>query len=250
LGDPREFALKPIGTVRSPWRTRGEIPVQGGPSAIEVLLEYEPALDGVERATHLVVLAFLHEADRDVLSSRPRKLDPEAPPCGVFASRSPSRPNPLALSVVRLLRRDGSTLQVDPLDLLDGTPVVDLKSYNPGWDGAFCARPARRVRQSALDDATLRAFLQRDLDNHLGDAAREAPARLALEAVMAAVRAFDADGRDPRLSVAIGKVGAVADALIGLTGATFGSGRIALDPSLGPEHVLLRLGERELRFRS
>lgn len=226
--------LRVVGHVRSPWRAHADIPIQGAKALVEVLPAYEAALDGIERSSHLVVLAWLHEARRDVLSARPRKLDPGAPPCGVFASRSPARPNPIALCVVRLLRREGLRLHVDPLDLIDGTPVVDLKSYGPGMDGVFSARICRRIGPWALGDERLSAFLAIDLANHLGDAASDPEARMSLAAVFVAVRRFGVDARDSALRVRVNRLGVATDALMGLMGATFSSGRIAAVPEAGP----------------
>lgn len=242
------YYVRPIGFVRSPWSDRAEIPIQGGPASVEVLPEFEMALDGIERVSHVIVIAFLHQAPRDVLVSRPRRLDPNAPACGVFASRSPARPNPIAISATRLLGREGLILRLDPLDFLDGTPVVDIKSYSPGWDCVFSARSQRRIRQSALDDKTLMAFLERDLINHLGDAATHKEAHIALSAVAAAVRAFDVDARDQRLAVCVSHPGLLADALMGLTGATFNSGRIRFAPSLSREEVIFLFEGHKFKY--
>jgi tRNA-Thr(GGU) m(6)t(6)A37 methyltransferase TsaA len=235
--------LRVVGHVRSPWRTAAEVPVQGAEAVVEVLPGYEAALDGIERSSHLVVLAWLHLADRDVLVSRPRKLDPCAPPCGVFASRSPVRPNPISLCVVRLVRREGLRLVVDPLDLVDGTPVVDLKSYGPGMDGVFSARIRRRIGPWALGDERLPAFLGSELANHLGDAASAPEARVALAAVFVAVRRYGVDARDEALRVTVNRLGVATDALMGLTGATFASGRLAASPGDGPLRFEFRLGD-------
>lgn len=235
--------LRIVGRVRSPWRTLDGIPVQGGEGVLEVAPEFEDALDGIERASHLVVLAWLHRADRDVLVSRPRKLDPAAPPCGVFASRAPVRPNPIALCVVRLVRREGLRLVVDPIDLLDGTPLVDIKSYGPGRDGVFSARLRRRIGPWALGDERLPAFLRGDLANHLGDAASDPEARMALAAVYVAVRRLGADARDGDLRVRVNRLGVATDALMGLTGATFASGRLQAEAGAGPLRFEFRRGD-------
>jgi tRNA-Thr(GGU) m(6)t(6)A37 methyltransferase TsaA len=225
------FEIVPIGFVRCAFRTRDEVPVQGGPATIEVLPGYAPALDCLERASHVLVLAFLHEADRDVMQARPRKLDPDAPPFGVFASRSPARPNPVSVSAVPLLRIDGLTLHVDHLDLADGTPVIDIKTYSPGHDCVFAARSTRRVRPSALSDDRLAAFLEREVENHVGrDEARSPAARVTLAAVFVATRLLDLDVRDRGVSVRASHGGQVTDVLMGLLGATLAGGRIVTDP--------------------
>lgn len=229
------FEVRPIGVVHCAWRTRDEVPVAGGPAVIEVRPEYAPALDCLDRASHVLVLAFLHEAERGVLSARPRKLDPSAPPCGVFASRSPARPNPISVSAVPLLRVEGLRLHVDHLDLMDGTPVVDIKTYSPGHDCVFAARSVRRVRPSALPDGVLAAFLERELENHVGPVAAACPeARMALAAVMVAVRRLGVDARGLDVSVHVNRGGVVVDTLMGLLGATLSSGRVHVEPGDGP----------------
>lgn len=112
-------------------------------SLIEVRPELEEALTNIQLATHLIVLYWFEQADRTALM---RTVRPgESLRRGVFASRSPNRPNPVALSIVRLLERDGNRLRVSGLDCLDGTLLLDLKPYVPsddriddariGWEG-------------------------------------------------------------------------------------------------------------------
>lgn len=100
-------------------------------SEIEVFSEYEQGLKDIETATHLIVLYWCHLAERDIL-----EVDTpwDNKPHGVFATRSPNRPNPLAFCAVELLERKGCVLFVRGLDALDGTPLIDIKPYNPRND--------------------------------------------------------------------------------------------------------------------
>ena len=124
--------MKPIGFVRSPYRDKAEIPK--GPGAehraegtLEVRPELEAGLQDIEGFSHLfVVWVFDRSEGYDLVSAVP--LDEETPH-GVFASRSPRRPNPIGLSVVELLGRDGRHLRVRGVDMLDGTPILDIKPY-------------------------------------------------------------------------------------------------------------------------
>ena len=122
--------LRPIGSVISSLRDREAAPKQGdegSPEAtIEVATEFEPALQGVSRGDELLVLTWLDRADRDVLAVHPRD-DAARPEAGVFATRSPDRPNPIGLHRVMVLALDGPLLRVADLETLDGTPVLDLK---------------------------------------------------------------------------------------------------------------------------
>ncbi|WP_433799798.1 tRNA (N6-threonylcarbamoyladenosine(37)-N6)-methyltransferase TrmO [Actinomycetospora sp. CA-084318] len=125
------FEVRPIGHVSSSLTDRADAPKQadeGAPDAWLVLDEAvaEAAAD-VAAGDELVVITWLHEADRDVLVVHPRG-DPARPPTGVFSTRSPARPNPLGLHTVRVLGTDGPTrIHIDALEAVDGTPVVDVK---------------------------------------------------------------------------------------------------------------------------
>ena len=238
-----DYRLCPIGRVHAPWRSCAEIPIQNGPAEIVVEPQFVEALDGVERGTHLIVIGWLHEADRHVLQARPRKLNAKAAACGVFACRAPVRPNPLSLTVVELVRRDGPVLHVDPLDLMDETPIVDIKSYSPGWDTVFAAQRNQRVPASALDDELLRAFLRRDVRNHVGPAWASSPARCTIEAVFGAVRHFAISPREALFSATVGRLDLVTDALMAMLGASFASGRMQFDPALGRARIRFQFGE-------
>ena len=119
-----------IGRIRTPWTRREDCPKNARGSDAECTIEVDPryaaALDGVAGCSHLVVLYFMHKARRDLLVQAPRH-HPE--PRGTFSVRSPVRPNPIAMSVVRLMAIEGTTLSVVGLDCLDGTPLIDIKPY-------------------------------------------------------------------------------------------------------------------------
>jgi len=125
------FVMHPIGRVHSPFTDRSEIPM--GPGArheAEGVLELKPDLEAglldVEGFSHLYVLWVFHRAEGYELVATPPTDDR---PHGVFATRGPYRPNPIGLTVVRLLGRDGRRLSVKGVDMLDGTPILDIKPY-------------------------------------------------------------------------------------------------------------------------
>jgi tRNA-Thr(GGU) m(6)t(6)A37 methyltransferase TsaA len=124
------FVVEPIGVVRSSLTRREDAPMQGDEGApdawIEVRSELVAALDGIAAGDDLVVITWLHQARRDVLVTRPRD-DERNPMTGVFATRSPDRPNPIGLHEVTVVAIDGTRVLVRPLEAIDGTPVVDLK---------------------------------------------------------------------------------------------------------------------------
>ncbi|MDX3239077.1 tRNA (N6-threonylcarbamoyladenosine(37)-N6)-methyltransferase TrmO [Streptomyces sp. ME03-5709C] len=125
-----EYLLRAVGYVESPLQSRDEAPKQGDEGSPEAWLVFEPrvaqALRGVRAGADVVVLTWLDRARRDVLEVRPRG-DRDRPLTGVFATRSPDRPNPVGLHRVRVLEADGLRLRVRDLEALDGTPVLDVK---------------------------------------------------------------------------------------------------------------------------
>lgn len=124
------YVVRPVGFVRSPLKRPEDAPRQGDEGAPEAWLELAAdvaeGLDGIAVGQEVVVITWLHEARRDVLKVHPRG-DENAPLAGVFATRSPARPNPLGLHRVRVLAIEGGALRVGPLEATDGTPVVDIK---------------------------------------------------------------------------------------------------------------------------
>jgi tRNA-Thr(GGU) m(6)t(6)A37 methyltransferase TsaA len=126
----KDFSIKPIGFIRSELKRRNEAPLQGvegAPDAsIEVLPSYRKALHKMEIGDEVVVITWLHRAQRDVLKVHPRG-DRSRPLTGVFSTRSPDRPNPLGLHRVKVLEIHPGRICVGPIEAIDGTPVVDIK---------------------------------------------------------------------------------------------------------------------------
>lgn len=125
-----EYPLHPIGHIRSALRALDEAPRQGSEGApdawLEVAAAFAPGLLGIEPGDELVVVTWLHRADRGMLQTHPRN-DTTLPLAGVFATRSPDRPNPLGLHRVTVREVAGTRLRVGPIEAIDGTPVVDVK---------------------------------------------------------------------------------------------------------------------------
>jgi tRNA-Thr(GGU) m(6)t(6)A37 methyltransferase TsaA len=128
-------SLEAIGVIRSSLKTRAEAPKQGsegGPDAwLEVSPLLAPGLDGLEVGDDIVVVTWLHGALRNVLKVHPRG-DKRNPLTGVFATRSPDRPNPLGLHRVTVRQIENSRLLIGPIEAIDGTPVVDIKPLLAG----------------------------------------------------------------------------------------------------------------------
>ena len=122
--------LRQIGVIRSPLKARKNAPRQGAEGAPDAWLDVFPwAKDGVHRLSagdEIIVITWLHQGRRDVLKVIPRQ-DPRNPLTGVFATRSPDRPNPLGLHPVVIRSIKGTRLRIGPIEAIDGTPVVDIK---------------------------------------------------------------------------------------------------------------------------
>ncbi|WP_161822412.1 tRNA (N6-threonylcarbamoyladenosine(37)-N6)-methyltransferase TrmO [Sporotomaculum syntrophicum] len=127
--DNSSIILNPIGIVRSGVESPGEVPITGKPAEVEVFSQYSQALLRIEANSHLWLLLWFHQAERNKLTKVPARVNPFLPEYGVFGLRAPHRPNPIALSLVHLDSVEGNILKVSGLDAIDGTPVLDIKSY-------------------------------------------------------------------------------------------------------------------------
>ncbi len=128
---PAELLLRPVGRVRSALTDAATAPRQGDEGAPDAWIEFAPEVAGavaeLAPGDRVLVLTWLHEADRAVLRVHPRD-DPANPETGVFSTRSQDRPNPIGLHPVRVAEVDGLRVRVHPLEAIDGTPVLDVKS--------------------------------------------------------------------------------------------------------------------------
>lgn len=129
-----------IGRILTPWATRKDCPKnpreareRGQPATLEIDAVYRPGLAGLEGYSHVVVLYWMNEARRDLILQTPAHLKQ---PRGVFALRSPVRPNPIALSIVKVTSIDAAAgrIGIDAIDCVNGTPLIDIKPYLPGVD--------------------------------------------------------------------------------------------------------------------
>ena len=145
------FSPEPIGYIRSPYQNTEQVPKGLGAQhaaegILDILPPYEAGLTDIEGFSHLIVLwVFDRAGGFDLLGTPPSDNRPH----GVFATRSPRRPNPIGFTVVELLRRDGSRLHVRGVDMLDGTPILDLKPY-------LSNIPADKLRRGWLQEAEQR----------------------------------------------------------------------------------------------
>jgi tRNA-Thr(GGU) m(6)t(6)A37 methyltransferase TsaA len=145
------FTPQPIGFVSSPYKDANKIPKGLGAKhdadgVLKILPEFEPGLTDIEGFSHLIVIwEFDRSQGFELLGTPPSDNRPH----GVFATRSPRRPNPIALTTVELRRREGADLHVRGVDMLDGTPILDIKPY-------LSSIPAGTLRRGWLEDAEVR----------------------------------------------------------------------------------------------
>ncbi len=145
------FIPKPIGYVRSPYASTSQVPKGLGAKhdaegELEILPEFEPGLKDIEGFSHLIIVWVFDRSEGFELCGKPPCDDREH---GVFATRSPRRPNPIALTAVELLGRDGRRLRVRGVDMLDGTPILDIKPY-------LSSVPEEKLRRGWLAEAEAR----------------------------------------------------------------------------------------------
>lgn len=145
------FSSRPIGIVSSPYKRTSEVPKGLGAQheaegILKILAEFVPGLTDIEGFSHLIILwEFDHADGFELLGTPPSDNHPH----GVFATRSPRRPNPIGMTVVQLLRREGDELHVRGIDMLDGTPILDIKPY-------LSSVPAENLRRGWLAEAEQR----------------------------------------------------------------------------------------------
>jgi tRNA-Thr(GGU) m(6)t(6)A37 methyltransferase TsaA len=146
------WSMQPIGHVRSAYKDTVQVPKGLGAKheaegLLEIRPEFEPGLLDIEGFSHLFVIWVFDRSEGYSLSASPPSDDR---PHGVFATRSPQRPNPIGLTVVELVRRDGPNLRVRGIDMLDGTPILDIKPY-------LSSIPQEELRRGWLAEAEARA---------------------------------------------------------------------------------------------
>jgi tRNA-Thr(GGU) m(6)t(6)A37 methyltransferase TsaA len=131
-----DVTYRPIGVIHSPYTEQAGTPIQakvdpGTHARIEIFPEFVEGLDGLEGFSHIILIYHFHRSRKANLRQTPFLDDRER---GVFAIRSPSRPNPIGFSVVNIVAIEGNIIEVSGVDILDGTPLLDIKPYVPDFD--------------------------------------------------------------------------------------------------------------------
>lgn len=130
-----EFVMRPIGIIHSPFEQKEQMPIQASRShavgKAEIFPEYADGLQDIDGFSHVFLIYAFHRSSRYTLRVKPFLDDQEH---GLFSTRYPGRPNPIGLSIVRLMSRQGNTLTFEGADVLNGTPLLDIKPYVPDFD--------------------------------------------------------------------------------------------------------------------
>jgi len=131
-----KFTISSIGTIETPFNDLKGMPIQPSGAAevqgtIVLEKEYEQGLSDLEGFSHIILLYFFHQSKGYNLMVKPFLDDQKR---GLFSTRAPKRPNPIGLSIVRLIKREGNRLSIEGIDVLNGTPLIDIKPYVPGFD--------------------------------------------------------------------------------------------------------------------
>lgn len=225
------MTIEAIGVVRSQVRERKAMPPLGAPASVEVFPRFAGGLHKLERHSHIWVLGWLDKAERDVLQVTPRGVADRGPGGlhGVFAVRSPARPNPIGLSAARLLSIRGLRLELDRLDFMDGTPVVDLKPYFVTRDAILAANNAPIGLPSGRP--ALRMSLLMQAQNFHGESCPDLALAVRLVEHFRATACGLAEPERWSLEAPLGRP-CLLDALMGMTRATPGRGN--LRPAAAP----------------
>jgi len=224
------FEIQPIGIVHSEVIDRRMIPPNGVPATVEVFEEFEDGLLLLEENSHVWLLAWLRNTEREQLQIVRPDYPANRRRRGVFGLRSTTRPNPLALTAAKLERIDGRVLQLERVDLLDGTFIVDIKRYTPSLDTIFGARSSRDLYEGLTVVAAL-PELESAAEFFHGTRTPEVIAGARL--VQHVCQLWNVRPKDDALIVTLAdapECGALADALQGCTAATLGNQRLKLRP--------------------
>lgn len=242
-GESVDFSLVPIGTVESSVRDRRLMPPHGAPATVVIEPAYVEAMYRLEQNSHIWIIGWYLNAERKQLQI----VRPEYPSGGrrrgVFGLRSTTRPNLIATSVSKIARIVDNRIELERLDLLNGTPVLDIKRYSVTWDSVHSARSSRAMQAEV---AMLSATEELEHAGALFNGARSAGIVLAARLVQYVCRVWDIRPKDERLafSLPVDRVdGALLDGIQGMTGATFGNRRLRHERG---EVIAVTDGERHL----
>ena len=234
--------IRPVGAVNSAFLDPNMVQDYEQKAVIEVFPEYADGLLRIEKNSHLWILTWFHLAKRDALSTVPYRINPKSPAYGVFALRTPVRPNPVGLSLVQLDKVEGRMLHVSGMDAVNGTPVIDIKPY---FENDIVFSPRTPFIKPFKREMLQKHFLKQALTHHQ----EECPALLM--AVRMAVKASEKFGHlnSPELYVMAEGSTCLADTIQGLSRARLANPpRFEYRPADSPGCTVWRQGSEELKI--
>ncbi|HXY87619.1 MAG TPA: tRNA (N6-threonylcarbamoyladenosine(37)-N6)-methyltransferase TrmO [Candidatus Acidoferrales bacterium] len=239
------FTINPIGAVHSKITDRNDMPLQGVPASIEIFNEFKAGLMGIEGDSHIYVICWLDKAERGPLLVRPRKINPNLNERGVFSMRSPTRPNPLSLTATRLVNVEENMLFVDPLDVIDGSPVIDIKPYSAVWDVIFWARDVHSSLIPAnMEERDVLIEFLREAYNYHGERCPEIA--VGVKIVFDAMKTLNCNIKNASMTIPGNINPHVADCLIGIIRGTPGNTRLSM---CGTDGIKIVYGTRSIKYK-
>ena len=240
-----DFTIRPIGVVHSNVTDGKDMPLQGIPACIEIFDEFKAGLTGIESDSHINVICWLDKAEREPLVVRPRKINPNLDKRGVFSLRSPTRPNPLSLTATQLVKVEKNILYVDPLDIINGSPVIDIKPYSAVWDVIFWARDVHSslIPANMEEGEVLTEFL-REACNYHGE--RCPGIAVGVKIVFDAIKALSCNIKNASVKIPRNVNTHIADCLIGITRGTLGNGRLTV---CGRDDIEIVYDTRSIKYK-
>lgn len=231
-----------LGRVRCAAKRLQDVPSEGLPATLEMRPDLEPALEGLFPGLFIYVIVEFHHANPHILTASPGTPQQR----GAFALRSSDRPNRIGMTLTRIERIQGTNIDVNWIDFSDGTPIFDLKRYNPRWECVFSMpRDDRRHFERQIARQSLVKVLARPIECFAGpDAPEIHPLAVAAAELVQGHNVFLGD---PNLLAHIRGAGTLVDCVQGMLGARFGNGRLSVE--LQPEvtaggEITLTLGPR------
>lgn len=237
-----EISIRPVGVVRMPVEDIYSMPIGGERAIVEVKEEFVPALQRIEENSHIWVICWFDKGERNVLQTMPHIIEPEPVKFGVFAVRCYKRPNPIAITLVSLERVEGNLLYVSGLDAVEGTPVLDIKSYYE-QDSIFYPRTAYIKPK---EEEMRRSMMYKLAYQHHGkfSAALEIGVRICLTA-----ESYFGQLLNPDLSVSVKGSRDFADVIQGITRAKLANPPRFTFCEYDLDSVVFTKGEKTLTFR-
>jgi tRNA-Thr(GGU) m(6)t(6)A37 methyltransferase TsaA len=245
-----DFTIRPIGIVHSKIIDRNDMPLQGVPASIEIFDEFKAGLTGIEGDSHINVMCWLDKAEREPLVVTPKKIYANKK-CtrlnkrGVFSLRSPTRPNPLSLTATRLVKVEEDVLYVDPLDIINGSPVIDIKPYSAVWDVIFWARDVHSslIPANMEEGEVLIEFL-REAYNYHGE--RCPDIAVGVKIVFDAMKTLNCNIKNASVKIPNSINPHIADCLIGIIRGTPGNTRLTV---CGADDIEIGYGTRSITYK-